>query len=225
MPFMATPLPVNAEIQNTPVVDFPGIDGVAWDFESGYDGSTYVAGNFGTIGVTGSLKQAVINPDGSQATVTPSITNSQPMTSVSDGAGGWYVGGAFTTTGGGTYNRLMHVLADGSINTGFNPNIASTVRALAFDETNDILYVGGDFSTVNGATTRNRIAAFDTNTGSATSFNPNVSGGNVYSLVLDSTNGLLYAGGDFTTVNGATTRRRVAAFSTSTGTANAFIQT
>ncbi|RZL05492.1 MAG: DNRLRE domain-containing protein, partial [Pedobacter sp.] len=72
------------------------------------------------------------------------------------------------------------------------------------------------FTTVNTSTTRNRIAAFDSSTGTATSFDPNVSGGTagvVYALVVSGSS--VYAGGDFTLVNGTTTRNRLAELNSS----------
>ena len=44
----------------------------------------------------------------------------------------------------------------------------NTVRTLALDPTNGLLYAGGDFTAVNGATTRNRLAAVSTTTATAT---------------------------------------------------------
>ncbi|MEG4407539.1 DUF4347 domain-containing protein, partial [Microcoleus sp. MON2_D5] len=73
---------------------------------------------------------------------------------------------------------------------------------------NDWIYAGGDFTTVNG-TTRHRIARMNADGSLDTAFNP--TGGmndSVFAIALDSS-GKLYAGGQFTTVNG-TARSRIA---------------
>ena len=130
-----------------------------------------------------------------------------------------YIGGAFTTVNGATTrNRLAAIDTSTGVATSWNPNASAAVQALAFDAANAQIYAGGAFTTVNGATTRNRLASISTATGTATSWDPNVGNNNVYTLALDSTNNFLYAGGDFTLINGATTRNRLAAISTLSGT-------
>jgi hypothetical protein len=99
--------------------------------------------------------------------------------------------------------------------------MSAPVYALALDDSNNLIYAGGTFTTVNGATTRNRIAALGTSDGIVTAWDANVNN-TVRTIALDAANGILYAGGDFTAVNGATTRNRLAAISTSTGTASAW---
>jgi hypothetical protein len=134
---------------------------------------------------------------------------------VSDGAGGWYIGGDFTLVGSLTRNRLARVLADGTVDATWNPNANNTVRALALAGTT--VYAGGAF-TNGGSTTRNRIAAFDASTGAVTTWNPNANN-TVYALTVSGTT--VYAGGDFTTIGGQT-RGRAAGLSTSTGLATAW---
>src|SRR5690606_22153424 len=116
-----------------------------------------------------------------------------------------YVGGSFNAIGGASRNNLAAIDTTTALATSFDPDVDSTVYALAMD--GNILYAGGGFTDVNSGTTRNRIAAFDTGSGTpstATSFDPNVANNYVYSLQVHDNN--LYAGGSFTTVNGATTR-------------------
>lgn len=67
---------------------------------------------------------------------------------------------------------------------------------------------------MNGGTIRNKIAAFDITTGTATAWNPNMSGP-VSALIINGSN--IYAGGTFTTVNGATLRNNLAALDLTTG--------
>ena len=86
------------------------------------------------------------------------------------------------------------------------------------------VYAGGSFTSARPAgaapgqqqTTRNNLLAYNINTGALiTTFNPNLNG-QVRSLALSPDGTRLYAGGDFTTVGGAT-RRRIAAFNAQTG--------
>ena len=132
-----------------------------------------------------------------------------------------YIGGTFTYVAGQARNRLAAIDLTNDAVTSWNPNVNNTVRALALDTVNGLIYAGGDFTTVNGATTRNRLAALSTSTATASAWNPNMNN-LVYALAFDPAGGLVYASGSFTTVNGATTRNRLAALSTSTATATAW---
>uniref|UniRef100_UPI00286DDD67 Ig-like domain-containing protein n=1 Tax=Flavobacterium sp. TaxID=239 RepID=UPI00286DDD67 len=125
-------------------------------------------------------------------------------------SGGWYIGGSFNAVNGESRNKLARIKADGSLHP-FNPNMSSTVSALALDASGN-LYAGGDLSTVGGSTTRNRLCKFDTS-GVLTSFDPNMSN-YVSALALDAS-GNLYTGGAFTTVGGSTTRSRLCKFDAS----------
>jgi hypothetical protein len=136
-----------------------------------------------------------------------------------------YLGGAFTQvtdTDGKTYSR--NNLAAIDANTGrllqnWNPNATrdssdtSQVRAMELSSDATRLFVGGTFSTMSGQP-HSRLAAIDTTTGQATSWNPGKITGSVYALATSASR--LYAGGDFTAVAGQP-RERLAAVSPSTG--------
>lgn len=89
--------------------------------------------------------------------------------------------------------------------------------------TNGVVYLGGDFTSVrppgsppgSGEVARNRIAAFDANTGALLPFQHDMNG-IVRELTVSPDGTRLYAGGNFTTVDGVT-RNRIAAFRTSDG--------
>ncbi len=67
---------------------------------------------------------------------------------VSDGSGGWYVGGSFTTVGGVAQKYLAHILSTGTLDSSWNPNLNDAVYTLAFD--GNTLYVGGWFTRIDG---------------------------------------------------------------------------
>src|ERR1051326_83316 len=59
------------------------------------------------------------------------------------------VGGAFTTLGGQTRNRLARLNADGTLDLGFNPGANNNVNALLVQPDGQIL-LGGSFTTMGG---------------------------------------------------------------------------
>jgi hypothetical protein len=91
---------------------------------------------------------------------------------VSDGLGGWYVGGEFTSIGGVSRLNLAHIVSDQTV-SGWNPSPDGPVTALATD--GSTLYVGGAFSHIGGAQ-RSAIAAVSLATGDVTTWNPSLPG-------------------------------------------------
>ena len=135
-----------------------------------------------------------------------------------------YVGGGFSGTnsvnGNTTRNRLAAFSAtSGTVVSAWDPNVSdNTVYALAVSST--AVYAGGNMTLMN-VTARNRAAAIDAN-GNLTSWNPNING-TVFSLAVSGSGSTttVYAGGAFNgvnSVNGNTTRNRLAAFDATTGT-------
>ena len=136
--------------------------------------------------------------------------------------GGFYVAGSFTTVGGHSTQGIAKIKANGQVDTDFAITTLTGVLSLSYDEVEDILYFGGSFTSVNG-TTRNRMAAVDGSDGSLLPFNPNIDA-NVAEVLVDNLylgGPKIYAGGLFSTVNGATTRNRIARFD-SDGTVDAW---
>ena len=93
----------------------------------------------------------------------------------------------------------------------FNPNMNGAVYSLALPASGSTLYAGGGFTQVNGTTTRQFAAAFDTAqaTANATEFNPALNN-QVQTIALSGST--LYVGGHFTTAAGSVARNRMAAF-------------
>lgn len=111
------------------------------------------------------------------------------------------------------YDLLAYDLRTGVLNSRFAPTFNGQVLTVVASPDGKRIYVGGEFTTVNGQA-RNRIAAFDTATGKlVTSFAPSLDQ-RVRGIVVTSRR--VYAGGSFSTANGVR-RGRLAAFSTSDG--------
>lgn len=136
-----------------------------------------------------------------------------------------YIGGTFTTVGGSTHTRLVSVNdSTAAVVNASNFNINNTINrnCLVIDETNDILYVGGAFTSASGST-RNRVAAFDISTPaspSLTSWDPDAST-QVQSLAISTDLASVYVGGQFTTIGGQS-RSRLAEIDASTGLATSW---
>ncbi|MCX6878768.1 MAG: choice-of-anchor D domain-containing protein [Verrucomicrobia bacterium] len=115
------------------------------------------------------------------------------------------IGGWFTTVSGLTRNHIARLNADGSLDTGFNPNADSAVVSLTVQADGKIL-MGGWFTTVGGVA-RNNIARLNANGSLDTGFNPNASD-LVHCLAVQA-DGKILMSGSFTSVGGMA-RNRIA---------------
>ena len=114
---------------------------------------------------------------------------------ITDGAGGWIIGGLFTAVGDSVRSNLAQIDASGHV-TAFNPQTDDYVSALLL--TGSTLYVGGLFTHVGGAP-RSHLAKIAFPTGVVSAWAPDPDN---YILALGLYNGVLYAGGTFTHVGG-----------------------
>lgn len=138
------------------------------------------------------------------------------------------MGGTFTKTGTGVVSPLeVTTTGAGSLTSWYQGGVAggnNTVRAIEIDVENEMVYFGGDFTTVfvPGATTRNKAAAISY-AGTLSSFNPNVStttvSHSVWALALNEN--YVYMGGLFTTVGG-TARVNIAKVTKASGALEPF---
>ncbi len=122
-----------------------------------------------------------------------------------------YIGGSFNQVGTTTVSGLARINSatgsTGVVDSNWLPIISGdegAVASLILDNINNMLYVGGSFTSVNGFSYSNlaRIDSSPTSVGAVDSFwNPACDQLFVTSIVLDSTNHLLYAGGNFANVN------------------------
>ena len=151
-----------------------------------------------------------------------------------------FVGGDFRYF----YGDLRHNLAAYETTTGallpWAPNIdkvnssyigSLSGEAFCLAATPTAIYAGGDFQyanlklttgyngTYNNGTARNRLAAFDPQSGTLLAWDPNV---NAPARALTVLNNKVYAGGDFSTVKGTTSRNFLAAFDTAAGALQAW---
>ena len=214
---VAAPAVAVAEPVTTPTPTW-GVDGSV--NAVAVSGSTaFVGGTFRNVGPnTGGF--ALVDP--ASAVLSPS---SPPVLgavhdAIPDGAGGWYLGGSFTHVGGLARRNLAHVLADGSVDPNWAPSTDGLVLALG--RSGDVIYAGGEFTTVNGGTPRVKLAAFDATTGAVTTFAPGFtgSGGRVNALVVTGppASPIIIAGGIFNSLAGV----NLSAFDAAGGIINTF---
>lgn len=105
---------------------------------------------------------------------------------ISDGVGGYFLGGDFLSVQGCDVPRLAWIGSDGLVKKNWRPAPNSTVHVLRQD--GNILYVGGAFTSIS-ATAQNRLVRIDTTGNSATvdiNWNPNPSKA-VYEIQIGST--------------------------------------
>ena len=201
-------------------------DGIVRDAAIAGD-TLYVGGTFGFVGgSTGTV--AVLDKETGAPDLTQPRFGGVVWDMISDGTGGHYVGGAFSSVDGQPRWNLAHVRADGTLNPDFrpdpfgqiNPDYFGSVEALFLHE--GVLYVGGRFDVVAGQPRRN-LAALDAATGtllplSVTMTTENQGGADPRGFVetVAARAGVLYVGGLFNEVNG-TIREGAFALRLSTG--------
>lgn len=178
------------------------------------NGTVYIGGDFSYVGPR-SGPAVLFNQASGAVQAMPPLINGVVKAVVSDGAGGWFVGGTFTKIGGVAMTNIAHLNSDLTPDIGWNANmVGNTVNALALDSGR--LYVGGSFSKINGQNISG-LAGVDA-TNPVVSWSPML-GGSVNAMQV--TNGLVYVGGSFYNV-GNSNLQNVAAISTSTALASSF---
>jgi|GEM_PF-4657413 len=155
----------------------------------------YVAGDFEQIGPDLRAYFAEVSvTTGAATNFDPSFNGVARTISVATSTQEVFVGGSFTAFGETSMTHLLAIdLSDNSLITAFAPEPDVAVLTLALSSDDLLLYAGGDFLNVNGATSRDYLAAFDTSDGGATAFDP---GGtlHVYGLGLAGDDTELYVG-------------------------------
>ncbi|MCW2706048.1 MAG: hypothetical protein JWQ37_4043 [Blastococcus sp.] len=168
--------------------------------------ATVAADRLGTVQVNGVVWSMVTV--GNMVYATGSFTQARPA------------GAAAGTSETPRANLVAFSLTTG-VMTAFNHTLNGQGRTITASPDGTRIYVGGDFTTVDGVA-RGHIAAFDVATGALiTTFAP-TSNAAVYSLAATDTT--VYAGGNFTTAGGQA-RTRLAAFTASNGAVTAWAPT
>jgi len=118
---------------------------------------------------------------------------------------------------------------EGTVPSTVAPSWQTNGAVSAIAATNGVVYIGGDFTSVrppgaaagSGEVARDHLAAFNASTGALmTGFTHSVNAA-VKVLSVSADGATVYAGGDFTTVDG-TTRNRIASFTASSGALTSF---
>jgi hypothetical protein len=210
--------PVNADINSSPgtVAERPrdaAIHAVDGEVRTIAQVGTRVVmgGNFTKVGPVTRGAVGVVDTAGKTFQAGFPDVNGVVTAVASDGAGGWYIGGTFSSVGGQPRTNLAQVDASGAV-TSFAPQPNAPVLALVSrSDTGGGVYVGGSFTTVSSGAAAG-LAAFDS-TG-ALLWNGAVTGGAVRSLATDGTR--VYLGGDFSKIANVT-RQRLGAVTAATG--------
>jgi hypothetical protein len=175
-------------------------------------GKVYVQGAFSRFGpYTGHF--AVVSRLTAKPQPTAGAVSGNVEAVVSDGRGGWFIGGEFDRVGAVACEGLAHLTADGLLDRRFCLAPDHIVQALALD--GKTLYVGGGFDRIGGEQ-RKLVASLDAETGAINPWHPSASGNVVDAIAV--TGSVVYVGGVFTSLGGAP-RRNLAALDAGTGRA------
>jgi PKD repeat protein len=194
--------------------------------------SLFVAGLL-TTGAVALALPGTAQADTQPLTGTPATVTADALPTVQINGVAWaqavvgntvYVGGDFSTArpagaAAGTQetartNLLAYDIRTGELITSFAPVLNGQVLAVTASPDGSRLYIAGDFTQVDGSV-RNRVAAFDTATGTLVSaWHPNI---NSQVRALAATADTVYMGGSITAVGGVS-RTRLAAVAAADGT-------
>lgn len=164
------------------------------------------------LGLTAGAAAAAASSTVSAHPAAAPAVNGEVAATVAAG-GTLYLGGSFTTVGGAPHRGLAALSASsGAVRGTFQAAVAGDVRALAVSGDGGTLYVGGDFSSVDGQP-RAELAAVSATTGALLPWNP---GANRPVEALAVGGGRVYVGGRFHSIAGAT-RDDLAALDPATG--------
>jgi trimeric autotransporter adhesin len=180
------------------------------------NGAVYLGGDFSYVGPRTGPSALFDQASGGLLSATAPRINGVVKAIVSDGAGGWFVGGTFTRIGSAPITNVAHLNPDLSLDTRWNARLlGSTINALALDS--GVLYLGGTFTRINGQVLSGGLAGVNA-TNPVVTWNPLLSGSVNAMQVVGS---LVYAGGNFFSV-GNSNVQNLAAISTTTALATAF---
>ncbi len=189
--------------------------------------NVYIGGGFTYVGPNNGHGAPVDIVNGELSGTFPKV-NGTIRASVTDGTGGWYIGGDFSKVGGISRKSIAHILSDGTVNPDWNPNPdrleSNFVGINSILVSGPTIYVGGIFDTIGGQS-RNSIAALDATTGDATPWDPNAIRQETSLLAVVNTISIsgstIFVGGLFTNI-GRQAREGIAALDNNTGDATSW---
>jgi len=171
-------------------------------------GQVYVGGHFKIIAPYTGGGGVVDLVRGELATI-PDAVDGAVYAVVSDGGGGWFIGGEFRAVGGVPRRCLAHVDGAGHV-LDWTADVAGAVSCLAIESGR--LFVGGYFSSIGGVA-RQGLAALDPRTGAVLAWDAHIEG---QVLAIARQGRSLYLGGRFLAVGGES-RTHLAAVDVSSG--------
>ncbi|WP_408611758.1 autotransporter outer membrane beta-barrel domain-containing protein [Leptospira chreensis] len=190
-----------------------GADNLVSDLETDGD-SLYVCGEFANIG--GFARRALAKFSLSSGLIISSFNTTINGGTCLDlhygtdasGSPNIFAGGDMTTP---TFSRAISFYPDGTLTT-WNPNPNAKVNSI--QQYNNTIYLGGDFTTINGATSASKLVSVNNSTGTAITTNygiiASVTGDSIATLqIIENT---LYVTGDFSSIK-STPRNYAAALS------------
>ncbi|HWA86808.1 MAG TPA: putative Ig domain-containing protein [Opitutus sp.] len=181
----------------------PDVNGRIWALALQGDGSMVIGGEFTMVNGVARNHVARVKSNGDlDAAFDPNTGGSltpEVETVLVQSDGKIVIGGGFTTvrpngaTTATTRNRVARFNADGTLDTGFDPNANNTVLALAQADDGS-LYIGGGFTTLGGVT-QNRVAHLSLAGVLDTGFHPNPTG--TIHAIAPQHGGTVIIGGNF----------------------------
>ena len=201
-----------------PIAGAPRVNGQVLAAASDGAGGWYIGGSFTHVGDIARANLAHILADLSVDAWAPTTNGSVIAIAVS--TANVYFSGTFSTVNGVAHSGLAGVTRAGGVTLPMNPSLGGVVQTLATDGMT--LYVGGEFTTIAGQA-RGRMAAFRIADHALLPWDPAAVGSltptGTYALQI--ANGLVYAGGNFSSIQ-AQPRRGVAALDPATGAPRAW---
>lgn len=158
--------------------------------------TVYIGGNFTYLGPYKGNAFIVNSSQGSASDLVDKI-DGIVWSAISDGNGGWFIGGDFNRVGNCQIAKLIYIDSSGRVNCNFNLGIDDTVYAMALKD--NILFIGGAFERVLNFNRKYLVAIdiSDLNNPqliNTFSFEPE---DYVFSLVVHPNTNTLYVGGQF----------------------------
>lgn len=155
------------------------------------EGNTvFVGGSFDGHRTLLGSRGVLLSPDNDQPGDGTLKVNEKIFAIIPDGAGGYFIGGAFSRIGDQERRGIAHIKADGTLSD-WKPVIDGSVHSMALS--GDTMYIGGLFTEVGGQP-RNNLAALNAHTGALESWNPSADGLVTNMVVI---NDLVYTAGSF----------------------------